>query len=350
MQQQPNWDYNSDQPYTISDRAFKNRQKRKYLLEYLQMLLLFIFIFPLSFITQFFLGSLKTKITRIGIGVNLDKGTQQYALVKELGVKYLLIRLPLWDIDNINDYVDFAKSFGDDKHILINVLQDRVHIDDRALLKKNIGIIFTKFAPIADEYQIGNAINRTKWGFFAVSEYLDFYKTVQSIRDKQFPQLKLIGPSVIDFEYYYTAFTLFNFRKIKFDKLSSLLYVDRRGAPQNRQYGYFDIKNKIKLLAAMIIMSTKTNNELYITEVNWPLENTAPFSPTSEAECVSEIDYASYMQDYINIASKTKWVSRIYWHQLIAPGYGLVDNRNGKIRKTYAFEVFKNLLSKQNLQ
>jgi len=255
-----------------------------------------------------------------------------------------LIRIPLWDIARIDEYVDFAKGFGSDKNIVINILQDREHVENLELLYADVKIIFRKFQSISSEYQIGNATNRTKWGFFAVSEYLNFYQVAQRVRDQHFPALKLIGPSVIDFEYYYTASSLFNLKNIKFDKLSSLLYVDRRGAPDKRQYG-FDFKNKINFLASMVHLSTKANNEIYITEANWPLKNTAPYAPTSEKECVSESDYSQYMQDYIKIAKDTNKIDKLYWHQLVAPGYGLVDNRDGVVRKTLAFYKFKQLIN-----
>jgi hypothetical protein len=48
---------------------------------------------------------------QIGIGVNLDKGVAQYALVKELGVQHLIIRMPLWEMEKIDEYVAFAKFF-----------------------------------------------------------------------------------------------------------------------------------------------------------------------------------------------------------------------------------------------
>ncbi|MDC9715549.1 MAG: hypothetical protein PSN36_07030 [Gammaproteobacteria bacterium] len=336
------WDYYSDQPYIITDKAFKKTQKKKYWLEYLQMGVLFMFVFPVSFLWQFLMRFPATKM-QVGIGVNLDKGEEQYALVEELGVRHLLIRIPLWEVDRIDEFVQFAKGFGEGKIIMINVLQDREHIENLALLEQNMQIIFDKFQTIAKEYQIGNATNRSKWGFFSVSEYLSFYQTAQGVRDEYFPQLKLLGSSVIDFEYYYTASALFNFKQVKFDALSSLLYVDRRGAPDNRQYG-FNLKNKINLLAAMLHLSTKSNNEIYITEVNWPLKNTTPFAPTSEKECVSELEYEQHMQNYINIAKKTQKISRLYWHQLIAPGYGLVDDRDGKIRRMPAFYKFKQLI------
>ena len=182
----------------------------------------------------------------------------------------------------------FVRSFGTDKYILLNILQDREHIDDVSLLKKDINFIFEKFSPFIKEFQIGNAINRTKWGFFSMGEYLQWYEKIQKIRDEKFPHLKLIGSSVIDFEYHYTIRTLFNFFSLKYDKFSALLYVDRRGDPSNAQMGIFDTKNKIDMLYALVKLSPKTANDIYITEVNWPLSGTAPYAPTSELECVSE--------------------------------------------------------------
>lgn len=333
------WDKYSDQPYIITDKKFKKQQKQKYLLEYVYMSVLFFFIFPIAFIWQFFMSYPKSRM-QVGIGVNLDKGSIQHELVEELGVKHLLIRAPLWDVDKIDDYVSFAKGFGSDKNIMINILQDRKHIENLDLLRVNLKIIFQNFQSISSEFQIGNATNRTKWGFFAVSEYLNFYEVAESVRGEFFPDIKLIGPSVIDFEYYYTSFNLFNFRNIRFDSLSSLLYVDRRGSPNKKQYG-FNLRNKINLLASLVSLSSKTDNKIYITETNWPLKGTSPYAPTSDKECVNEEKYMEFMVDYLNIAKKTKKIDRVYWHQLIAPGYGLVDNRNNRIRKTPAFYKFK---------
>jgi hypothetical protein len=337
------WDNFSDQPHIIRNKVFKRQQKHKYLFEYLQMFLLFVFIFPMAFVWQFLMRFPKNK-AEIGIGVNLDKGDDQYRLIEELGVKHLIVRMPLWEVDKVDEYVEFVRNFGNDKIILINILQDINNIKNKMLLQKNTIIIFDKFKHLASEYQIGNAINRTKWGFFSVSEYLNFYQTVQEIRDKNYPKLKLVGPSVIDFEYYYTTSALFNFKKIKFDTLSTLLYVDRRGSPSHSQYG-FNLERKINLLASLASLSSKTNQQIYITETNWPLKNTAPFAPTSEKECVSEKTYSEYMCHYLALAKDSHKVKRIYWHQLIAPGYGLVDNRYGKIRKMPAFYRFKEIIN-----
>ena len=102
---------------------------------------------------------------------------------------------------------------------------------------------------------------------------------------------------------------------------------------------------KINLIDALMRLSFKTANELIITETNWPIKNTAPYAPTSEFECVSEDDYAYYMIRYHLLAFATQKVACVYWHQLIAPGYGLIDNREGTVRKRTAFDAYQTMLS-----
>lgn len=341
------WDHFSDQPYPIKDRAYKKRMRKRYIGDYLKLIVTNIFIFPFAILVmKFFKKEQQIDRNFYGIGVNLDKGDIQQELVEELGVKSLLIRLPLSDLAKINEYVTFAQSFGSDKAIVINVLQDREHIDDHALLAQDIAMVFDKFRDITQEFQIGNAINRTKWGFFAMEEYLKFYTIVQKVRDEHFSDIILIAPAIIDFEYYYTIRTLFNNYGVKYDKHSALLYVDRRGSPYNTQMGIFDTTNKINMLYSLIRLSPKSQSDaLYITEVNWPLSNTAPYAPTSELECVSEELYSQYMSEYFEIAAKSGKVNKVFWHQLIAPGYGLVDTRDGKVRKREAFYHFKAMIA-----
>ncbi|MEA2027464.1 MAG: hypothetical protein U9N49_00615 [Campylobacterota bacterium] len=340
------WDHYSDQPYPIKDRSYKKRMRKKYILDYIKLILTNLFIFPFSIVVMKFFNK-KQKIDKsfYGIGVNLDKGSIQQELIEELGVKSLLIRMLLSDMDRVDEYVAFVKSFGSDKEIVINILQDREHIDDHELLAQDITTIFRKFSNISKEFQIGNAINRTKWGFFAMEEYLEFYKVVQKVRDEEFKDIILIAPSIIDFEYYYTIRTLFNNYGVRYDKSSALLYVDRRGSPYNTQMGIFDTANKINMLYALIRLSPKTQSDaLYITEVNWPISGTAPYAPTSEYECVDEESYSQYMVEYFDIAAKSGKVAKVFWHQLVANGYGLVDTREGKVHKREAFYKFKEMI------
>ena len=342
------WDSYSDQPHVLK-RTLKKKLRKGHTLDYLKLITNLIF-FPYLFL-KFLLkpvGSIlsnKNPIFFYGLCVNLDKGEEQFKLIEELGVKSLQIRVFLNDIKNIDAYVEFAKGFGQDKEILITIIQNREHIENHKLLKKDITTIFQKFKGVANEFMIGNAINRIKWSFVSMEEYLKFYQVVQKVRDEAFCDIKLIGSSIIDFEYHFTIRTLFNNYKIHYDKVASLLYVDRRGSPYSTQMKIFDFKNKIELLDTIVRSSSKCENSIYITEANWPLSGTAPYAPTSEKECVSEELYEQYMVEYFDIAKRSQKIEKVYWHQLISGGYGLVDNRDGTIRKTKAFYSFKRKIS-----
>ncbi len=338
------WDSYSDQPYQIKDRDFKKqeRKKEKWSLIYTFLSSLVIFPFALIFLPLFKKKEIQTE-KFFGMSVNLDKeASLSPKLVNELGVKHLLVRFPMSDIKNIEDYVDFIKSLHAES-ILLNIMQDPHTIKEYSQLQNDFTLIFEKFSPFVKLFQIGTTINRSKWGFFSVNQYLKFYQQAYRIKTKNYPDLKLLGPSVIDFEYHYLIHALFNFFSLRFDAVSALLYVDRRGAPENTQMG-MDLISKIHLLFAFSTMSPKSNNDIYITETNWPLTQTAPYAPTSEHECIDEERYANYMVRYYLLSLCSNMVKSVYWHQLIAPGYGLIDNRDGKIIKRSAFLAFKTML------
>lgn len=126
------WDKYSDQPSVIKDKAYKKSMRKKYIFDYVKMLFSSLLILPFAILLmKLFKG--KNNFSNkefIGLGVNLDKddgeNTQQ-KLIEELSIKNLIIRVPLWDIKNIDSYVTFAKSFNEksSKNILINIMQDR---------------------------------------------------------------------------------------------------------------------------------------------------------------------------------------------------------------------------------
>jgi len=338
------WDHFSDQPYQLKDRGFKRAMRKKALFSIFLTFLSALFILPLAYIFSYFVSKRHISTEHFfGMSINLDKAPHEtQKLIDELGVKQLLIRFPLWEMEKLPQYIAFIKHYSD-KKILLNIMQDREHIEDLQLLKTDLQKLFSTTAPFVDYYQVGTTINRAKWGFFSVHEYLRFFQIAYMLKRQKFTDIKLIGPSVIDFEYHFTAHALFNFFKLKYDAVSSLLYVDRRGAPENRQMG-FDLLKKIDLLDALALLSPKTARRCYITETNWPISNTAPYAPTSEHECVSEETYANFMVRYYLLAFASQKIDAVYWHQLIAPGLGLVDNREG-IRKRSAFAAFKTMIT-----
>ena len=341
------WDHYSDQPDIIREKGLKKQIYKQVRWDSFKLLLTNLVFYPVSLLFYFIVPAKKKQPDThdfFGMSVNLDKSPEKTrALVDELQLNNLLIRMPLHDIENIEKYVEFAEQFSD-KNLLINILQDRRHVEDLALAYQSFKQIFKRFSHLSSRFQIANAINRKKWAIFSMGEYLDFYKVAYDLKKEQFPQLTLLGSSVIDFEYYFTVRTLFNFQSIAYDEFSSLLYVDRRGYPENSQMG-FDLQKKLWFLHSMLRISPKTTTDIVISETNWPLKNTAPYAPTSETECVSLEDQANYLVRYYLLALVSGVVKNVYWHQLIAPGYGLVDNRTEALRKYPAYYAFKTMIT-----
>ena len=336
------WDEYSDQPYQLKDRNFKKMMRKREFLSLIKTFFISIIVLPISlFLMPFVRRKTIDTDNFFAISVNLDKEPSLTPeLLKELGAGHILVRCKLWEMDKLQELSDFILTCKVPE-VTVNILQDREHIDDLKLLEEDLRKIFSSLS--VKRFQIGSTINRAKWGFFSVDEYNRFYKVAYRLQQNEFPEIELIGSGVIDFEYHFTAHTLFNFNNYKYDGVAALLYVDRRGAPENTQMG-FNLLDKIALLSTMIWLSPKSKNRLYLTETNWPIKGTAPYAPTSEYECVDEESYADYLVRYYLLAFASQQVDAVCWHQLIAPGYGLIDNREG-IRKRKAFYAFKTLLA-----
>jgi hypothetical protein len=202
------------------------------------------------------------------------------------------------------------------------------------------------FTPYGRAFQIGQAINRSKWGIWTLGEYVSLARAAAEIFHR-YPGVELLGPAVIDFEHHVTAAVLN--RKdlgVRFDAVSSLLYVDRRGAPENRQAG-FDTEGKVALLKAVAETARNSTGRCWITEVNWPLRE-GPHSPAGRAVSVDEETQADDLVRYYLLALGTGLVERVYWWQLAARGYGLVDPTDSAVparfRRRPSFFALKTLL------
>ncbi|MCW8954525.1 MAG: glycosyl hydrolase [Sulfurimonas sp.] len=341
------WDNYSDQPYPLKDRSYKKQMRKREFSSLLKTFLTAIFILPFSLVMMPFVKRKQISSEDFFcIGVDYQKEPKlTLELIEELGVNRILIRIKLWDIGTIGELKEFILKCKN-KKITLKILQDREHVEDLELLKKDLEIIFTELNEHVDMFEIGSTINRAKWGFFSVDEYNRFYKIAYDLKTQKFTHVKLIGSGVIDFEYHFTAHTLFNFFKYRYDAIASLLYVDRRGAPENGQFG-FTLSDKIALLSTMVWLSPKVKQELHITETNWPITGTAPYAPTSEYECIDEESYADFMLRYYLLVFASQQVESVSWHQLIAPGYGLIDNRE-EIRIRTAFRTYKFMVQNLN--
>ena len=337
------WDQYSDQPYPLKDKSFKKMMRKRELSSLLQTFLTSLIVLPVSILM---LPFVKRKLVNSSeffcMGVDFQREPEQTLdLVEDLGVERILLRYKLWESNSLGALQTFiaTSQARREKKVTLKILQDREHAEDLTLLENHLRTLFTTLQNSVDLFEIGSTINRAKWGFFSVDEYIKFYQVAYKLQQEEFPNIKLIGSGVIDFEYHFTSHTLFNLQKYRYDGVSALLYVDRRGAPENTQLG-FGTSDKIALLSTMVWLSPKTKHKLHITETNWPISETAPYAPTSEYECVSEDLYCDYMLRYHYLAFASQQVNTLSWHQLIAPGYGLVDSRES-LRKRSAYQAYK---------
>lgn len=346
------WDHLSDQPHIIRDKKFKAQLKREGALHHLKSLVVAIVFLPFVLAVSLFIPYRKKNINTekfMGLGVSLDNEPEHTPeFIADLNVKNILVRVPLWDVENIGAYVEFCKKLlARTPEVVFHfvILQDRAHAKNYSSSTKNLHIIFENLHPFSCSFQLGNATNRLKWGFISVEDSLNFFSVAQKLKQRYFPNIELTGSSVIDFEPVSTVRSLYHLFPIHFNKVAALLYVDRRGAPESKQGFVFDLRAKIKFVYTAMRFSPKANNRLIITETNWPLKNKEGYAP-AKGECqVSEEAAASYLVRYYLLALSTGMVESVYWHQLFAPGYGLVDNRDSTLRKMPAYYAFKYLVT-----
>ena len=164
----------------------------------------------------------------VGLSIAPDQQYQSALLemVEELGVKQLLMRIPSWDTQALDDYVRFLELFPNTEFV-INILQSRDSVTDLVEWQQQVANIIDATQHITKTFWIGNAINRTKWGCVHSGQALDLQVAVEELRT-QFSDLTLLGSSVIDFEPLVSWRTLWNFRKFHIQANAALLYVNRR--------------------------------------------------------------------------------------------------------------------------
>jgi len=147
---------------------------------------------------------------------------------------------------------------------------------------------------------------------------------------------------VIDFEFHLYPPLL---NRLPFDPVTSLLYVDRVGAPENKQAGW-DTSRKTALLRAVVDVCSRPESALWITEVNWPLKGTGAYSPAAGRPNVTEEEQADYLVRYHLLTLASGFVERVYWWRLAAPGYGLIDDRGPVRRRRPAFRAMAAMTSR----
>ncbi|MCC5846597.1 MAG: hypothetical protein JJU29_00775 [Verrucomicrobia bacterium] len=295
---------------------------------------------------------------KIGLSLNLEpeRFDKERRWLAPLGPMSLLVRLYHHENDSRRRYaVEAIRKLRAEGHtVAVALVQDR-----RAILFPEKWQAFVEYAGgalsgFAEALEVGHAINRVKWGIWDLDEYQRF---LEPFRDwsARFPQLPLWGPAGIDFEYPRVLPLLDRLPEgTTWSAFSHHLYVDRRGAPENEQSGY-DLVRKLALARAMARVHPASADRLIVSEVNWPLQGTGVWSPVGSPyqspgprendPSVDEETYAAYMVRYYLLALCSGMAERVYWWNLAAHGFGLIDDRDpGGWRPRPAYHAMKRLV------
>ena len=264
--------------------------------------------------------------------------------VERLGSRRILLRLHPWQTEHDAEEGLAAELHRRGYELMFVLPQNRDLVRDLERWRSSVAELADRFGAFGRHFQIGQAINRSKWGVWNHQEYLELVGIASEVLRRD-PERELMGPAVIDYEPLRTA-GIMNLRDsgIYFDILASLLYVDRRGAPEGRQLG-FDTVDKIVQLKAIADTSRSCGERSWVTEFNWPLWE-GPHSPAGRKVAVDEEQQANYLARYYLLSLGTGLVERVYWWQLVARGYGLShDTGGGELRQRPSFRAFSTLHS-----
>lgn len=292
---------------------------------------------------------------RIGIALHPhpDYINTELALLEQLGNPPVLIRFCHHEtIAEWNRTIAVVKQLrSKGVEVMLAVLQDRQAILQPDSWKEFLTLIIESLGDQVAHIEITHASNRLKWGIWSSAEYAQLMRPAFELQ-RRFPHIRLVGPACIDFEYLPVIAALNTQPKTQpLAALSHLLYVDRRGAPENTQGNKFSTLEKSALLKALAQWSDRCEDKIIVSEVNWPVQHTGIWSPIGcpyetpkwrrEQPGETEDEYANYMLRYLAITLCSGHVEQVFWWRLSANGYGLVDDRdNFRIRPAFTALAF----------
>lgn len=292
---------------------------------------------------------------RVGIAISPEPGAEddELALLNELGNIPVIVRFYHHDSEEQWDFTaDIMRQLhATGSSVSAALVQDRRAVSRPDEWKDFVEHVVSAIADCVELVEVGHAVNRAKWGIWNFAEYGRLMDALAGIQ-KEHPQVHLMGPAVIDFEYPVVVTALqIAARRVRFHALSHHLYVDRRGAPENRQ-GSFALIEKLALARAIAEWTSGCEGGVVVSETNWPLTDTGVYSPVGSPyvspgprkndPSVSEQTYSDFMIRYLLQAVCSGMAERIYWWRLVARGFGLVDDTHaGKWRPRPAFDALR---------
>lgn len=290
---------------------------------------------------------------RIGVAVQMrpETGERETERLRELGTPPVLLRFYHHESEVAwSQTADAVRRLHVQGHrVTVALVQDRRAVRDPARWKTFLHGVTDAIHDAVEAIEIGHAVNRVKWGVWSPAEYCGLIEPAVELMARH-RGIDWLGPAGIDAEFpRVLALMQAVPAGVRFSALSHHLYVDRRGAPENRQ-GRSATLEKTAYARALADVSPGWGKRLVISEVNWPLLHTGVYSPVGSpynypgefvgAPNVDENRYADYMLRYLLITLCSGLAERVFWWRLAAHGYGLIDDRTeGGWRPRRAFEA-----------
>jgi len=277
---------------------------------------------------------------RIGVAVQARPETEacELELLQALGTPPVLVRFYHHETETDWSWtVAFVRRLHELGHrVTIALVQDRRAVLDPGRWRAFLLGVLDRVHDAVEAVEIGHAINRVKWGLWSPEEYRRLMEPAAEAMAR-YPGLDWLGPAGIDAEFPRIQALLHALPDgVRFSAVSQHLYVDRRGAPENRQGGMATLE-KAAAARALAAASDRCGDRLIISEVNWPLSGTGIYSPvcspymhpgqTVGAPNVDEQSAADFMLRYLLITICSGLAERVFWWRLAAHGYGLADDR-----------------------
>ena len=295
---------------------------------------------------------------RIGLGCNLEpeRFEKERRWLEPLGPLPLLVRLYHHETRARTRYAINAvrKLQAEGFRVSVALVQDRNAVRFPRQWAEFVDRAGGELSGFVEGFEVGHAINRVKWGVWNYEEYERLLRPFKNWPDR-YPQIPLWGPAGIDFEFPRILPLLDRLPEgMRWSAYTHHMYVDRRGAPENEQSG-FDTVAKLAMARAVARVHPACEERVVVSEVNWPLAGTGVWSPVGSPyqspgprhndPSVDEPTYAAYMRRYLLLALCSGMADRVYWWNLAAHGFGLIDDRseNGW-RPRPAYHAFKDLV------
>ncbi len=278
---------------------------------------------------------------RVGVAVRLRPETEarERALLEELGHVPVLVRFCRHEGAAVWAAVAAAvrRLHEAGYPVTVALAQDRRAVREPARWRAFLDAVLERVHDVVEAVEVGHAVNRVKWGIWSLADYRGLAEATAAAMAR-YPRLDWLGPACIDAEPHTTlGFLRALPAPLQFSALSQHLYVDRRGAPENRQ-GRFATLEKAVLARAIAEADPRGGGRLVVSEFNWPLAGTGIWSPVGSpylypgqvvgAPNVTEELQADYLLRYLLIVLCSGMVERAFWWRLAAHGYGLVDDRD----------------------